>query len=99
MLHFASDYQEGAHPEILRRLNETNLVSTAGYGTDEFCESARRKIREACECPGAEIHFLVGFKDSFVGLLGYLCIEIGCQKQNLFHRLTIPLLYCNFHTN
>ena len=60
MLHFASDYQEGAHPEILRRLNETNLVSTAGYGTDEFCESARRKIREACECPGAEIHFLVG---------------------------------------
>ena len=60
MLHFASDYQEGAHPEILRRLNETNLVSTAGYGTDEFCESARAKIREACECPGAEIHFLVG---------------------------------------
>ena len=60
MLHFASDYQEGAHPEILRRLNETNLVSTAGYGTDEFCESARVKIREACECPGAEIHFLVG---------------------------------------
>ena len=60
MLYFASDYQEGAHPEILRRLNETNLVSTAGYGTDEFCESARAKIREACECPGAEIHFLVG---------------------------------------
>ncbi len=60
MLSLTSDYQEGAHPEILRRLAETNLTKTPGYGTDEYCESARAKIREACGCPGAAVHFLVG---------------------------------------
>ena len=47
-LYFASDYQEGMAPEILNRLSETNLVPVSGYGTDEFCESARQKIRKAC---------------------------------------------------
>ena len=56
----ASDYQEGTHPEIMRRLLETNLLSTPGYGADEFSESARRKIREACGAPEAAVHFLVG---------------------------------------
>ena len=59
-LFFASDYQEGAHPSILERLCQTNLKKSAGYGTDEFCESARERIREACACPGAAVHFLVG---------------------------------------
>ncbi len=59
-LNFASDYLEGAHPAILQRLAETNLVKTPGYGEDAFSESARRKIREACQAPDAEIHFLVG---------------------------------------
>ena len=57
---FASDYQEGAAPEILARLQETNWDQTAGYGEDEYSESARNKIREACQAPNAEIHFLVG---------------------------------------
>ncbi|MDD6154915.1 MAG: beta-eliminating lyase-related protein [Eubacteriales bacterium] len=56
----ASDYQEGAHPAIIKRLCDTNLLSTEGYGTDDFSESGRVKIRKACECPDAAIHFLVG---------------------------------------
>ena len=48
MLYFASDYQEGAHPAVLRALVETNLEHTAGYGEDPYCESAREKIRRAC---------------------------------------------------
>ena len=60
MLHFASDYQEGAHPEIMRRLLETNLDQSAGYGTDTYSAEARARIREACGAPEAEIHFLVG---------------------------------------
>ena len=59
-LFFASDYMEGAHPLILKRLMETNLVHSAGYGTDEFSESARAKIRKARNAPDADIHFLVG---------------------------------------
>lgn len=59
-LSFTSDYMEGAHPSIMRRLIDTNLVKTQGYGTDSFSESARDKIRAACECQDAEVHFLVG---------------------------------------
>lgn len=46
-LSFASDYMEGAHPKIMRRLAETNILKTAGYGMDEFSEAARNKIRAA----------------------------------------------------
>ena len=57
---FSSDYLEGAHPAILQRLAETNLVKSTGYGLDEFSESAKRKIRIACNAPDADIFFLVG---------------------------------------
>lgn len=60
MLSFESDYTEGAHEKILQRLLETNLESLSGYGSDSYCESAKKKIREACGCPGADVHFLVG---------------------------------------
>ena len=33
---FASDYMEGAHPAILARLMETNMLKTQGYGSDPF---------------------------------------------------------------
>ena len=60
MLSFASDYTEGAHSEILRRFQETRLEQLTAYGTDPYSESAREKIRAACQCPDAEIFFLVG---------------------------------------
>ena len=59
-LSFASDYLEGAHPAILQRLVETNLVKSAGYGADEYSESARNRIRAACHAPEADVFFLVG---------------------------------------
>ena len=57
---FASDYMEGAHPAILKRMLETNLEHTAGYGMDPYSESAREKIRAACRAPEADVFFLVG---------------------------------------
>ena len=60
MITFENDYSCGAHPAILQRLLETNLVPQPGYGEDVYSESARRKIRAACACPEAEIHFLTG---------------------------------------
>lgn len=59
-LWFTSDYMEGAHPKIIEKLVQTNLEKTSGYGTDEYSEAARAKIRKACNCPDAEIHFLIG---------------------------------------
>ena len=35
-LYFASDYMEGAHPAIMKKLMETNLEKTVGYGQDPY---------------------------------------------------------------
>lgn len=60
MLSFESDYIQGAHEKILQRLTETNLEPLSGYGNDTYCASAKEKIKAACECPEADVHFLVG---------------------------------------
>ncbi|MBO7703294.1 MAG: low specificity L-threonine aldolase [Solobacterium sp.] len=59
-LFFASDYQEGMTPEILDQLIATNLTPVTGYGTDAYCESARKKIREACGSEEADVYFISG---------------------------------------
>lgn len=59
-LSFSSDYMEGAHPDILKRLMDTNMEKSAGYGLDEYTESAKEKIREACGAPDADVYFLTG---------------------------------------
>lgn len=59
-LNFASDYTRGAHPEILKRFVDTNMMKSAGYGSDEISESAREKIRKACGCRDACVQFLLG---------------------------------------
>ncbi len=60
MLSFSCDYNEGAHPEILRRLTETNMQQEPGYGEDSFCTAAKKKIRAAMGCPEADVFFLLG---------------------------------------
>ena len=60
MLSFVNDYSEGAHEKILERLVETNRESLSGYGTDKYSDSAKEKIRQACNCPDADVYFLVG---------------------------------------
>lgn len=60
MLYFNCDYMEGAHPEILSRLMESNLEQTFGYGSDPYCNAAKEKIRRECHSPQADIFFLVG---------------------------------------
>ena len=61
MISFASDYLEGAHEAILRRLIETNYEKLSGYGSDPYCISAAEKIRAACETPEADVRFLVEY--------------------------------------
>ena len=60
MIYFNSDYLEGAHPSIMKRLMETNMAQSVGYSEDEYCAAAREKIKAACEAPDADVHFLVG---------------------------------------
>lgn len=60
MLSFENDYSAGAHPKILQRLVETNMEPAYGYGRDSFCAQAKEKIKQACNCPEADVYFLVG---------------------------------------
>ena len=60
MVRFNCDYLEGAHPRIIEKLTETNLVQTPGYGEDEYCERAREVIKAKCGAPEAYVQFLVG---------------------------------------
>ena len=60
MLSFECDYNIGAHPRILERLVETNFEKLPGYREDHYCKEASAKIAKACNCPEAEVHFLVG---------------------------------------
>lgn len=60
MILFRCDYAEGAHPEILKRLAETNFEQLDGYGNDRYTESAKRKILAACGCPEGDVYLLVG---------------------------------------
>ena len=60
MVSFECDYIAGAHPEIIKKLTETNMEALSGYGTDHYTGSAKGKIKAACGCPDADVEFLVG---------------------------------------
>ena len=103
---FASDYMKGAHPDILQRIVETNMMKTDGYGLDEISEAAREKIRKACRCKEACVEFLVGgtqtnavvidaFLRSYQGVIaagtGHISVhEAGAIEASGHKVLTIP---------
>ena len=60
MIRFECDYAEGAHPLILKRLTETNMVQTPGYGNDDFSQKARDSIKKVCKNDNCDIHFVSG---------------------------------------
>ncbi len=60
MIRFNCDYSEGAHPAVLEKLALTNLEQTPGYGQDIYCRRAADLIKDRCQAPQAEVHFLTG---------------------------------------
>lgn len=60
MISFKNDYSEGAHPKILEKLIETNMIQSEGYGYDEFTQKAYEVINEKLGVKNKKIRFLVG---------------------------------------
>ncbi|MBQ9662055.1 MAG: low specificity L-threonine aldolase [Oscillospiraceae bacterium] len=105
-LNLACDYNQGAHPAILNRMLENNLVKSGVYGEDVFSESAREKIRAACQAPEADVWFLVGGTQTNVTVLdailrpyegvisvitGHICIhEAGAIEHGGHKILSLP---------
>ncbi len=85
MIRFDCDYTEGAHPNIIAALSESNFEQTCGYGEDHHCENARAYIKKAIGCESADVHFLVGGTQANMTVIasilrpyqGVLCAESG----------------------
>lgn len=60
MIYFDNDYMVGAHPRVMEKLVETNMLHTIGYGRDEFCAQAKNTILDACGIVDGEVYFLEG---------------------------------------
>ena len=60
MIYFHNDYSEGCHKKVLESLIMSNMEQTPGYGEDDYCREAARKIRAICENDDLAVHFLVG---------------------------------------
>jgi len=57
---FFNDYSEGAHPNILDALRETNLNQETGYGEDSLSLQAAELIRNKIGNSKAAVHFVSG---------------------------------------
>lgn len=57
---FKNDYSEGAHPNILKALLDSNLEQQEGYGEDYYCLEAARLIKAKLYNANAHIHFVSG---------------------------------------
>lgn len=60
MIYFDSDYMVGAHPEVMKRLVDTNMLHTPGYGSDCFTSDARSTILRECGIQDGNVYFLEG---------------------------------------
>lgn len=85
MIHFESDYLEGADERVMQALVSSNREQTVGYGEDPHCEKARELIRAWANCPRADVHFVVGGTQANLLVIatalrpweGVLCAETG----------------------
>ena len=70
---FRNDYSFGAHPKVLSALAETSLEGNVGYGDDAYCDRAKALIRDLCQCPQAEVQFLIGgTQTNFTAIAAFL---------------------------
>lgn len=60
MYSFKNDYSEGAHPNILNALIESNMEQTDGYGEDKYSLAAISLLKSKLECNEASIHMFCG---------------------------------------
>lgn len=85
MYSFTCDYSEGAHPNILKKLQEENYVQHPGYGEDEVTNEAIELIRQRIGNPKANVYFVIGGTQANMAVISALlrspeaviCVEGG----------------------
>lgn len=102
MYRWNNDYNRGAHPAILKALEETNDISYGGYGIDPWCEKASDEIKKYLGNENAQIHFLIGGTQTnytliaaalrpYQGVIGADCSHINVHEtgavENTGHKI------------
>ena len=73
MIFLKNDYSCGAHPSVLKALNDTNMENTDGYCIDPYCEKAADTIRKLFETENMDVHFLMaGTQTNLAALASFL---------------------------
>ncbi|QOW10955.1 aminotransferase class I/II-fold pyridoxal phosphate-dependent enzyme [Kaistella flava (ex Peng et al. 2021)] len=57
---FKNDYAEGAHPQVLEALIQTNLIQQNGYGLDDYSIDAEQIIKQKINNPKAKVFLVSG---------------------------------------
>lgn len=87
MYSFLNDYSEGAHPQVLQALNETNAQQTVGYGMDEYCQKAKEVIKQKINNENVDVHFLVGGTQTNMTFISYVLKDyqavIACDEGHI----------------
>jgi len=78
MIRWNNDYNKGAHPAVLKAINDTNDISYGGYGIDEWCEKGADAIKKTFFCEDADVHFLVGGTQVNFTLIGAALRSYEC---------------------
>lgn len=60
MYSFLNDYNEIAHPNILKSIEKNNLIQTEGYGDDEFSLKAKDYIKKEFSAHDSEVFLFIG---------------------------------------
>lgn len=60
MYSFKNDYSEIAHPKVLQRIVDTNMIQAEGYGLDEFSFEAIDAIKNKIKDNSVDVHFISG---------------------------------------
>jgi threonine aldolase len=60
MYSFKNDYSEGAHPNILKALMESNMEQVEGYGEDKYTIEAIKLIKDKLKCNDVDVHMFCG---------------------------------------
>lgn len=60
MYSFKNDYSEGAHPNILKALMESNMEQVEGYGEDRYSKDAIKLLKNKLKCNNVDIHMFCG---------------------------------------
>ncbi len=88
MYSFKNDYSEGTHPNILRKLLESNDEQLEGYGLDRYCEEAKVHIKRHFKCDKSDIHFLSGgTQTNLIALSSFLRPHEAAISANTGHVL------------